>query len=112
MCLLYLRRINAAGYIYTHILKVHKHMQMEDNYNRIKEWLIPKLETMDLTIEKFAEACGLTRASVYFYLKDITRPNSTTMKVMCDVLGVPFEEGLRQYTPRRRGRPSGTAWGK
>lgn len=75
------------------------------DFNNIREWLLPKLADRQQTIENFARECGLSRASVYFYLTDKTRPESTTMKVMCDVLGVSFEEGLAQYSPRKMGRP-------
>lgn len=77
-----------------------------NDYNNIREWLLPQLMDRNQSIEQFARECGLSRASVYFYLEDTTRPTSETMKVMCDVLGVPFEEGLRQYVPKRAGRPS------
>ena len=78
---------------------------MED-FNNIKEWLLPLLVERQMTIEGFARQCGLSRAAVYFYISDKNRPESTNMKKMCDVLEVPFEEGLRQYTPRASGRPA------
>lgn len=74
------------------------------DFNNIRGWLLPKLADRQQSIELFARECGLSRAAVYFYCSDKYRPDSTTMKVMCDVLGVPFEEGLAQYTPRQQGR--------
>jgi len=78
-------------------------MVHEKDFNNIEGWLKPQLEDMGLSVEQFADKAGLSRASVYFYFQDKTRPNSTAMKRMCDVLGRPFEEGLAQYTPRKPG---------
>ncbi len=75
------------------------------DYNRIREWLDPKLDSMGISVEQFANKCGLTRAMVYFYRDDKHRPSTGNMAKMCHVLGVPLEEGLRQYTPRRSGPP-------
>ena len=79
---------------------------MED-FNNIKDWIVPLLEQKGLSLENFAREVGVSRASIYFYMTDKTRPTSVTMKKMCDVLEVPFEEGLAQYTPRPVGRPKG-----
>jgi transcriptional regulator with XRE-family HTH domain len=76
-----------------------------EDFNRIKEWLMPKLEAMNLSVEEFADATGLTRASIYNYVCDRHRPNRSAIAKMTRVLGVPLEEGLRQYTSRPRGRP-------
>lgn len=84
---------------------------MPKDYNRIKQWLIPKLEVKQITIEEFANAAGLSRASIYFYLSDRHRPDEQAMAKMCHVLGADLEEGLRQYTPRFRGRPYGSKSG-
>lgn len=59
-----------------------------------------------MSIEQFANEVGVSRASVYFYFSDQARPTEETMKRMCDVLERPYEEGLRQYTPKKNGRPS------
>lgn len=80
---------------------------MKSDYNHIREWLLPQLAEKGLSIEQFARACGLSRVIVYFYMDDKYRPDSQIMAAMCDVLEVPLEEGLRQYTPRKRGRPEG-----
>lgn len=76
--------------------------------NRLKTWLDPKLQERKLSYEDFARLCGLSRASIYFYAADKSRPTEETMVVMCQVLGVPLEEGLSQYTPKKRGRPFST----
>jgi transcriptional regulator with XRE-family HTH domain len=77
---------------------------MEANFNRIKEWLDPKLKRMGISPEEFARRCGLSKASIYFYRVDATRPDVGSMTKMCEVLGVPLDEGLAQYTPKRSGR--------
>ena len=76
-----------------------------EDFNRIKEWLMPKLEAMNLSIEEFADATGLTRSSIYNYLCDRNRPDRFAIAKITRVLGVPIEEGLHQYTARPRGRP-------
>lgn len=80
---------------------------MED-FNHIREWLDPQLDRLGMSIEQFANNCGISKASIYFYRDDRYRPDSSVMAKMCKFLGVPLEEGLRQYTPRKAGRPAGT----
>ena len=80
---------------------------IEGKENTIREWLVPQLQSMGLTPEQFANMVGISRASLYFYFTDRSRPDTGTMAVMCEVLGVPLEEGLRQYIPKQVGRPSG-----
>jgi transcriptional regulator with XRE-family HTH domain len=76
---------------------------MED-FNRIREWLVPKLSSLGWSVEKFSRRVGVSRASIYFYLVDKKRPTEEVMGRMCKILGVPIEEGLAQYTPKRMGR--------
>lgn len=68
---------------------------------------MPKLKERGLSVEMFARKCGLSRAIIYFYFSDKYRPDTNSMVIMCQVLGVPLEEGLQQYTPNHRGRPAG-----
>lgn len=75
------------------------------DFNHLEDWLLPKLRDRKLSVEKFANFVGVSRAAVYHWLKDETRPDPETMVSVCQVLGVPLEEGLRQYTPRPEGRP-------
>jgi transcriptional regulator with XRE-family HTH domain len=82
-------------------------VRMGGNFNKIKEWLDPKLERMGISVEQFARRCGLSRASIYFYCRDITRPDVQSMAKMCEVLGVSLEEGLAQFSARPNGRPKG-----
>lgn len=81
---------------------------MDRDFNHIQQWLDPQLDRLGLSIEQFANVCGISKASVYFYRDDKYRPNTGIMSKMCKVLGVPLEEGLRQYTPRKAGRPGRT----
>jgi transcriptional regulator with XRE-family HTH domain len=81
-------------------------MGQKRDYNRIKQWLDPKLKEKGLSVEAFARQCGLTRTSIYFFRADKNRPNEQTMIRMCQVLGVPAEEGFAQYTPNQVGRPT------
>lgn len=80
---------------------------MTQDFNNLNTWLPPLIEKVDMSYEKFARACGITRAMIYYYLADRYRPESQTMIRMCQVLGVPAEEGLSQYSPRKVGRPQG-----
>ena len=77
------------------------------DFNRIQAWLDPQLKEKKLSVEAFANLCDLTRTSVYFFRNDKNRPSEQTMIRMCQVLGVPAEEGFAQYTPKPLGRPSG-----
>jgi transcriptional regulator with XRE-family HTH domain len=80
---------------------------MEENkdFNRIAEWMDPKVREMGLSIEQFSRLCGLSKAVICFYREDIHRPSEQAMIKICRVLGVPPEEGLQQYTRRKNGRP-------
>jgi transcriptional regulator with XRE-family HTH domain len=80
---------------------------MSDDFNKIKEWLDPKLKSLGLSAEEFARKCGLSKASIYFYRTDVCRPDVQSMARMCHVLGVPLQEGLAQYAPKVAGRPKG-----
>lgn len=73
------------------------------NFNNLPTWLPPLIARKKLTIEEFAREAGLTRASVYNYLTDRSRPSEDSMLAMCRVLGVSLEEGLKQYTPKPLG---------
>jgi ribosome-binding protein aMBF1 (putative translation factor) len=89
-------------------LETRSRVREETDYNHIREWLEPQLEQLDISKEEFARRCGLSRALIYFYCNDKNRPDEQSMAKMCQVLGVDLEEGLRQYTPKRNGRPPST----
>lgn len=80
---------------------------MSKDFNNIKQWILPKLEQMEMSIEQFANLAGITRTAVYNYLNDRNRPSTQTMARMCEVLGVPLLEGLQQYSEKKAGRPYG-----
>ena len=77
------------------------------DYNNIRGWLLPKLESRGFSIERFADSVGVSRAIVYMWLHDQSRPTEQTMSKVCHVLDIPLEEGLSQYTPKPNGRPAG-----
>lgn len=81
-------------------------MELKD-YSNLGTWLPPLIEKLDMSYEQFARAVGVTRSMIYYYIKDRYRPDEQTMIRMCQVLGVPAEEGFAQYTPRKVGRPKG-----
>lgn len=88
------------GYVYEII------NTMEKDYNHLKKWLPPLVKKLGLTFEQFARKSKVSRTAIYNYMSDADRPESDTMVRMCRILGVPFEEGLRQYTPKKRGNPN------
>ena len=79
---------------------------MSRDFNNIGPWLNRLLNERQLSVERLARKSGLSRAAVYFYMQDKNRPSEEAMMRMCTVLGVPFEEGLKQYTPNANGRPT------
>ena len=91
-------------------------MEDKDTLNNLRAFLIGgegapayapdgMLTKCQLSVEKLARACRLTRAAVYLYIKGQSRPTEPVLLQMCAVLGVPFEEGLRYCTPATVGRP-------
>lgn len=86
--------------VYTGIMNTE-----QADFNNLGNWLKPKIEALQLSIEEFANRCGVSRAAVYFYMNDRARPTTGTMAKICRALGVPLEDGLQQYTPKRVGRP-------
>lgn len=67
----------------------------------------PRDARRTLSMEKFATLIGVSRASVYFWLEDITRPSERSMAKVCNALGESLAEGLAQFSPKRMGRPTG-----
>jgi len=61
-----------------------------------------------MSVEELANKSDLSRSAIYFYMTDKNRPSSQAMARICNVLGVSVEEGMRQFTPRKVGRPAGT----
>ena len=81
---------------------------MERNFNHLNVWLPKKLKQAGLTVEQLSFKAKCSRASLYYYMQDINRPETQVMVRICHVFGVPLSEGLRQYTPKQVGRPRGT----
>lgn len=77
------------------------------DYNHLKQWLLPKLDAKGLSFERFAQLVGVSRASVYFWVEDVTRPSTQSMVKVCEVLGESLTDGLAQFTPKVSGRPVG-----
>lgn len=79
-----------------------------DDYNTIKDWLLPKLEELQMTVEELALEIGVQPKTIYRYFTDERRPSPAVMGKICSFLEVPFEEGRSQYSNSRVGRPSGS----
>jgi transcriptional regulator with XRE-family HTH domain len=84
-------------------------MPMTKDYNHIKDWLLPLLDSKGVSVEEFSRTVGVSRAAIYNYFVDRNRPSEEVMAQMCRALNRPLEEGLRQYTPKKAGRPAGSA---
>lgn len=80
----------------------------ERDFSNLNVWLPRKAKTAKLTFEQIAHRVGISRTMMYEYVSDLSRPTEQTMLKMCRVLGVPFEQGLSQYTPKKIGRPRGS----
>jgi DNA-binding XRE family transcriptional regulator len=78
-----------------------------DDFNNLKPWLEKHLALRSMSIEQLANASDLTRASIYFYMNDRARPSAKAIGRICIALNVSIEEGLAQYTMRKRGRKAG-----
>lgn len=77
------------------------------DFSNLPIWIPKHLRRLQLSVEQLAHRTGVSRTSIYRYLYDQDRPTEHTMVKMCRALDVPFEEGLRQYTPRRIGPTPG-----
>jgi transcriptional regulator with XRE-family HTH domain len=80
----------------------------ETNFSNLPSWLPRHLKRTGLTPEKLGHRAKISRTTVYRYMYDENRPTAQTMLRICRVLGVPFEEGMGQYTPKKNGRPYGS----
>jgi transcriptional regulator with XRE-family HTH domain len=79
----------------------------EVDFSNLLTWLPRQIKRIGLRKEQFAHRVGVSRTTIYRYIYDMDRPTEDTMLKMCRVLEIPLEEGLRQYTPKRNGRPIG-----
>lgn len=76
--------------------------------NQLPEWLPSKIAATGFTVEQVGNRTGVSRSAMYEYLTGKSRPTSQTALKLSRVLGVAFEEILKQYTPAKRGRPFGS----
>lgn len=58
-----------------------------------------------LTVDKLANRSGISRTAIYKWMYDEDRPTEDSMVKLCHALGVNLQEGLREYVPKRNGRP-------
>ena len=65
------------------------------------------LDMLGMSVEQFAMAIGVTRASVYFYLTGKTIPSSRTLHKMATVLGIPAQDLFKILPTREPGAPVG-----
>lgn len=75
------------------------------DYSRLDKWLPEVIYKTGMSVEHFSYKAGISKQSLYFYMADKYRPSTQIMARICRTAGVPLEEGLQQYTPRRNGRP-------
>lgn len=77
-------------------------------FNKLPKWLSKKLAEKEITVEHFAWKAKISRVSIYYYLSGHSKPSTQTMVRICQELGVPLEEGFRQFSPSTIGRPKGS----
>lgn len=65
------------------------------------------LDILHMSVEQFAVACGVTRASVYSYLNGKSLPSAKTLHNMAAVLGIPSNELFVLLPTREEGRQPG-----
>jgi DNA-binding phage protein len=76
------------------------------DFNHLPTWLRAAIARANIEgIEALARRSNISRTALYRYLNDDDRPSEETMARICRALGVDLAEGLRQYTPKRNGRP-------
>jgi transcriptional regulator with XRE-family HTH domain len=86
-------------------------MAKHRDFSKLRTWLPSQIAAYNqrgedvLTLEKLAHRIGKSRTALYRYLYDDDRPTTQTMNLLCQALGVSLTEGLRQYTPKKLGRP-------
>ena len=77
----------------------------ERDFSNLPRWLPQKIKQTGLRLSQVANHARISRATLYEHLSDGSRPTEQTMLRLCRVLGVSFQEGLSQYTPKPIGRP-------
>lgn len=79
----------------------------EINFSHLPTWLPKQLRRVGLSAEQLAHEAGVSRTCIYRYIYDQDRPSEKTMLGICRALDITFEEGLRQYSPKKNGAPAG-----
>jgi transcriptional regulator with XRE-family HTH domain len=64
-----------------------------------------RLAELGLSVDKFAKACGLTRASIYYYLSGECLPSASTLLKMAGVLEVQPTQLVSLISTREPGKP-------
>src|SRR5258705_8516539 len=77
------------------------------SFSNLPVWIPKQAAKKGITLERLAQLSGISKSAIYRYLYDQDRPSEKTMLKMTRALGIEFEEGLKQYTPNKNGRPSG-----
>lgn len=108
---------------------MHNESKQED-FNNLKQWLLPKLEARRMSVEDLAVESGVSRRSIYGWMDDTARPTTQKMAKIVHTLSakkilklragnvtgstleeVTLEDALQQYTERKSGRPVGSGTG-
>jgi hypothetical protein len=102
---------------------------MQKDFNHLNVWLTEKLEERRMSVEELSTEAKVSRSIVYGWLSDRFRPTGRTLLRVVHVLSetpvvivkngntsrvkreVPYEEALRQFSPRVLGRPKGSGSG-
>jgi hypothetical protein len=93
-------------------------MTKKRDYNNLGKWLPVQIEKTGIPMFKVAMRAGVSRASVYAWMVDKTRPDSETMlkfvQVLANLTGQDstalHAEALSQYINRPEGRKAGADW--
>jgi transcriptional regulator with XRE-family HTH domain len=76
------------------------------SFSNLPVWLPAQLKKSGIkSWEQLARKAGVSRASIYFWLRDDDRPTTASMAKLCKALKVPLAEGLKQYSEKPRGNP-------
>ncbi len=80
---------------------------MLKDFNNLGSWLPKQLKRYPggISVERLANRAGISRTALYRWMQDQDRPDEQSMIRVCQALGLPPEEGFRQYVPKREGRP-------
>ena len=103
-------------------------MEEQQDFNNLPKWLRQRMEERRLTVDELSMKSKLSRTQIFSWLKDESRPTSTSMLKIVHVLSgkpvwkkrwgkdewypkmveVTLEEALQQYVEKKNGRPKGS----